>query len=156
LGYFSSTYFVFILVILCVVLVYKPVKKYFQKRNEKFDNDIIESEKNKKEAEINNLNSQKNLANSKNEALNIKENAKIEANKEHDRIIEEANNEADNIIKKANEDAINIKNNAKKEIKNEIVDTAILASKEILSREINEEDNKKIIDDFVDELNEKK
>ena len=45
------------------------------------------------------------------------------------------------------------KEKAMKELKDQIVDVAFEASSKILEREVNSLDNKKIVDNFVEDLN---
>ena len=144
-----------ILVIGMIFLVYKPVKKYLTKRREILDNEVKETEENKNKALNNVLTSEKEIASSKQKAKTIINNAEISASKKHDEIIENAKIEAKDIIKDANIAADKIKEDAKLELKNQIVDTALKASKKVLEREVSEKDNEKIIDDFISKLDKK-
>ena len=144
-----------ILVIGMIFLVYKPVKKYLTKRREILDNEVKETEENKNKALNNVLTSEKEIASSKQKAKTIINNAEISASKKHDEIIENAKIEAKGIIKDANIAADKIKEDAKLELKNQIVDTALNASKKVLEREVSEKDNEKIIDDFISQLDKK-
>ena len=144
-----------ILVIGMIFLVYKPVKKYLTKRREILDNEVKETEENKNKALNNVLTSEKEIASSKQKAKTIINNAEISASKKRDEIIENAKIEAKDIIKDANIAADKIKEDAKLELKNQIVDTALKASKKVLEREVSEKDNEKIIDDFVSQLDKK-
>ena len=145
----------FILVIGMIFLVYKPVKKYLTKRREILDNEVKETEENKNKALNNVLTSEKEIASSKQKAKTIINNAEISASKKRDEIIENAKIEAKDIIKDANIAADKIKEDAKLELKNQIVDTALNASKKVLEREVSEKDNEKIIDDFISQLDKK-
>ena len=71
--------------------------------------------------------------------------------------------EKENILKEANQEANKVKTNAykaieeekskaKQEIKEDIVDVAFTMTSKLLEREVRDEDNKKIVDDFVKEL----
>lgn len=144
-----------ILVIGMIFLVYKPVKKYLTKRREILDNEVKETEENKNKVLNNVLTSEKEIASSKQKAKTIINNAEISASKKRDEIIENAKIEAKDIIKDANIAADKIKEDAKLELKNQIVDTALKASKKVLEREVSEKDNEKIIDDFISQLDKK-
>ena len=144
-----------ILVIGMIFLVYKPVKKYLTKRREILDNEVKETEENKNKALNNVLTSEKEIASSKQKAKTIINNAEISASKKRDEIIENAKIEAKDIIKDANIAADKIKEDAKLKLKNQIVDTALKASKKVLEREVSEKDNEKIIEDFVSQLDKK-
>ena len=52
----------------------------------------------------------------------------------------------------AREDIQNMIKNTKKDISKQVISNSIDLSKEILQREINKEDNDKIVNDFIDKL----
>ena len=74
--------------------------------------------------------------------------------KQKDKIIKQANIEVSEIKDKAHKDIERDKEKAQEEIKRTIVSVALDASKEVLKREINENDNVKLVDDFINQLNE--
>ena len=93
-----------------------------------------------------------NLAKSKKEAFEIVEKAKVDANKEKEQIIEEAKLEAKEEKQKAREEIAQEIEANKEQIRKEIVDVALTASSELLGREVNDKDNKRLLDDFVNDL----
>lgn len=146
-----------IILFVCIIcFAYKPVKKYLNKRKEYFDNETKDSQAKNSEASKNQLESRVLLANSKNEAKDIIEKAKVEANIQKDEILASADEEAKAKIKDAESVIAKKQETARKEINNMVVDAAVDMSSKILEREVKEEDNQKIIDDFVNELKDKK
>lgn len=142
-----------VLLIVVFVFAYKPVKKVLKKRADHIEQEI-------KEAEENNLSAQKSvneakelIANSKVEASEIIQNAEKTGQSKYEAIILEAKNEvkemklaAENDIERAKEDALT-------EIRNEMVSVALSASKEILKREVDSDDNKRLAEEFINRLN---
>lgn len=131
---------------------YKPLKKKISQRQKYINDNVANSEKNKAAAE-------KQLQDSK----KVLDKAQAEAGE----IIKKAQQVADENAAKAQKDlAASIeqqKVQAHKDLEaerqrmirsahDEIVDTAISASKQILNREIDEETNRKLVDDFIDQL----
>lgn len=138
-----------IMIILIFIFAYKPIKKYIEKRQELMDKEVKDTFKNKKESEENLLNSKKEVALAHQKASKIIEDSIKEANEEKDKILVSANLEATKKIEEANVQIERNQKEAEKELKNEISDVAIKMSSKILEREVNDSDNKKIIDDFV-------
>lgn len=141
-----------IMVILITVFAYKPIKKFIKKRQELLDEEVNETKKRNEEAKANLLVSQKEIAFTHEKASKIIENATKEGNERKQEIILQANKEAENKIKEADEIIKKNQAEAKNEIKNELSDIAIDLSSKILEREVNEGDNKKLIDDFVNKM----
>ena len=137
-----------------IFLAYKPLKKKLKQRQDYIENNIKDSEDKKAQAE---------------KKLLEADDAVIEAQKKAGDIIQEAQKTAE--LKAQNEQkalALSIENQkeqAHKDIEaerarmiseahNQIVSTAIDASKQIFGREVNEDDNKKMVDDFINQLSE--
>jgi len=129
-------------------LLYKPVVNFLKKREEKFAlqaNDLevkekaLEEEKNKYD-EL--------MKNSKEEAANILKSSTEAANLRAAEIIENAQKEAQFMIQKTEHDIDEKSKQAMIDLKADIAEMACDLASKILKREINEEDNKAIIDDF--------
>ena len=103
-----------------------------------------------------NLEADKNIAESKNKAKEIVNQAKIDANIQKEEILQSANEEASKRLKDTESIISKQKAEAYKEIKDVVVDVAFDATKKILEREVNKDDNQKIIDDFVTKINDNK
>lgn len=146
-----------IILFVCIIfLAYKPAKKFLSKRKELLDKEVSDTKKNAVEAKMKNLEADKNIVESRNKAKEILNQAKIDANVQKDEILQSANEEASKRLKDTESIISKQKAEAYKEIKEAVVDVAFDATKKILEREVSEKDNQKIIDDFVDKINENK
>lgn len=141
-----------VLLVLIIVFAYKPAKKFLDKRRELLNNEVKETKEKNIEADKNLSVSKESIIASKIKAQEIIEKAEADANIRRDEIIAETEQEtkkmisdAQNVIKKQQEQALN-------EIKDVVVGVALDASSRILEREVSEQDNQKIIDDFVNEV----
>ncbi len=154
---FLAVFLAFIILITVAFFVaYKPIRKFIKNRQDYVEGKIVEAES--REEKSRNLINEGNtyVSESKKEANRIIEKAKLDANKQKDEIIEQARKDAGLEKEKARQE-INLEIEANKQmIHDEIVDVALNASKELLSREVNSKDNKRLLDDFVNELNEEK
>lgn len=146
-----------IILFVCIIFLgYKPAKKFLSKRKELLDKEVDETKKNAAEAKMKNLEADKNIAKSKNKAKEIVNQAKIDANIQKEEILQSANEEASKRLKDTESIISKQKAEAYKEIKDVVVDVAFDATKKILEREVNKDDNQKIIDDFVTKINDNK
>lgn len=145
-----------VLVLIGFFFAYKPVKEYIKKRGDYIEGNIKKAEE--RELKTRNIVSQaeENVKNSQKEALLIIEKAKDDALKEKEQIIAEAKDEAQKQIEKAQIDIASEIEKSKDDIHKEIVDVALSASSKILGRSLNDEDNKRLLDDFVNDLNKDK
>ena len=141
-----------ILVLVVFFVAYKPVRKMLTKRADYVENTIRDSEKAKAEALKNVTASEETLIASKKEAAEIVANAKVVAENNKQEVIEQTQLEVNKMKAQAEEDIARSKEEAKEQVKKEMVSVALTASEEVLKREINEEDNARVVEDFIKDL----
>ncbi len=142
---------------LCVFfLAYKPIKKFVQKRKEYIADNLKDSEESKAKYEGLLKDSDSVVIDAKKRADQIVKEAQADANAEALRIRENANDEASRRLKAADEEIKQARKKAQKDIRDEIVNVAMDASKAVLGREVNEEDDHRLVKDFIDDLKEGK
>lgn len=141
-----------VLIILFFVLAYKPVRNIIKKRQDHIEGQINQAEKTNLESQQKLNEANLTLSTSKKDALKIIDDAKEDALKQKDLIIKQTNEEINNLKTKAQEDIKREKERARDEINKTIIDVALSASKEVLKREINEDDNQKLIDEFINNI----
>ncbi len=143
--------FVFV-AILFIFLAYKPLKKKMQKRADYIENNIKESEKKNLEASQNIEKSNEIIAQSQKKAGELIKAAQKTAEIKSSEFEKELSITLEKQKRQAHKDIMAEKEKMIKEAHEEIIDSAILASKEILKRSVTKEDNDKFVDDFVNEL----
>ena len=142
-----------ILLVVVFVFAYKPVKKILKKRADFVENEI-------KEARENNLTAQRSVdeakeivASSKVQASAIIQKAEQQGQEQYDALIAQAKDEVIMMKKDAEKDIERAKEEALQDIRNEMVKVALGASEEILKREVDNDDNKRLAEDFINRLN---
>lgn len=154
---FLTQLLAFIVMALIVIkFAYKPVSKYIQTRKDFVSKNLDDSIKAKNEAEDNLKKSQDKIDSSIKEASNILSNAKKQA--------EINKSDAENKLKKelalkrqqALKELDYEKEKAIKDAKDEIIDIAISASSSLLKKDLNKQDSKKVVDDYISSLDEVK
>lgn len=141
-----------VLIIVVFILAYKPVKKIIKTRQDYIENNIKDSEESKAKWKENELKSQETVLASNRTAQEILNDAKIEAQKEKEKILEEASLEVEKMKNTARDDIEKMELEAQEEIRKEIVSVALDASKEVLSREVNSKDNARLVEQFIEEV----
>lgn len=138
-----------VLVVGIIYFAYKPVKKIIKTRQDYIEDNIKQSELAKSRANDNIIKSEETLTKSHKQANEIIEQAKLDAEKERNQILEEASRTVTKMKQDAQADIEQSKEDAKEEIRKEMVTLALDASSEILSRNVNTKDNEKLADDFI-------
>ena len=147
--------FLSFLILLLVVffLAYKPVKKILKKRADYVENEIKQAKENNDQAQASAEEAKQLVASSKEKASEIIKNAENQGQERFDAIILEAKQEVAEMKKAAEEDIARAKEDAIQDIRSEMVNVALSASKEILKREVDSKDNTKLAEDFINRIN---
>lgn len=143
------------LIILFFVLkhfVYKPVAKFLSKREESISHDIDTAANERQKAEQARAKYEELLENSKNEAAEIVAKGKERADKVYNEAVEQGRAEAKQIVSRAFTEIEREKKAAYESMRDDIADMAIGVAERILKREISEEDNRRIIDEFFEKV----
>lgn len=152
-----AIFLAFVVLLLAVFyFAYKPVKKLLKQRDEYVSGKIKNAEQREKESEKLLTKANEEIKASRVEAMAIVEKAKEDANKERQAILDKAKEEKAEEIKRTKEEIAQEIEASKDEIHREIVSVALDASSKVLKREVNKEDNEKLIDSFIDDLKESK
>lgn len=141
-----------VLITIVIIFAYKPVKKIINKRQNYIESNIKDSEISKAKWKENEIKSEETVLLSKKEAANIISEAKKQATIEREAIISDTNLEVAKMKDDAKKDIARMEKEAEEEIRKEIISVALDASKEILTREVSEKDNARLVDEFIKEV----
>ncbi len=141
-----------IMVLIVIKFAYKPIHNFIEKRKEYVQENLTSAAKENAEAKENNMLAQKNVNDSKKKAVEIVEEAQKEAEQQRSLALEETKKELSMKRAQAQLDLEKEKEKAMKEVHDDMVSIALSASESLLNREVSSSDNKKMLDDFVDNL----
>ena len=152
----------FILITGSFLLLIFLVKKYawgnissiLDERAEKISSDIDGAEEARKKAEELASKREAELAGSRTEAKTIIENAKETAEKSKADILAEAKLEAGRLKEKANQEIAQNKAEALQSVKGDVADLTISLAGKIISQNLDGQDHKELIDQYIDQLGE--
>ena len=152
----------FILIAGSFLLLIFLVKKYawgnitsvLDERAEKISSDIDGAEEARKKAEELASKREAELAGSRTEAKMIIENAKGTAEKSRADMLAEAKLEAGRLKEKANQEIAQNKAEALQSVKGDVADLTISLAEKILSKNLDSQSHKELIDQYIDQLGE--
>ncbi|SHH50721.1 F0F1 ATP synthase subunit B [Clostridium grantii] len=131
---------------------HEKVNKILLERSNKIDKDINEAKKNKVKSDEILAENKKLLVKSKKESKLIVEEYKTKAQKVYEDIVMDAKVESKKIIERANLEIEREKVKLEEEIKNKSIDLAITLSTKVLEKSIDEEEHRRLIDDFISKV----
>ncbi|MBE7046210.1 MAG: F0F1 ATP synthase subunit B [Ruminococcaceae bacterium] len=143
-----------LLFLLVKKFLFGPVERMLQKRQDDIDNRYKDADEAKKRASEDESKWSDKLKNADAEAEEIIKNASDSAKINSDKIILDAREKADNIVKQAEEKARLEMIGARESIKKEIVDVSSELASKLIMRELNKDDHKELINDFIDKVGE--
>jgi F-type H+-transporting ATPase subunit b len=144
------------LVILAILykFFYNPVIKFLDNRSEEIANNISEAEHNRSESEALLKEYQEKIAGARNEAQEIIARATKAGEEERAAILAQTRDEAAALLEKARQEIQRERDEALFALRQEVSSLAVMAAERILSRNINTEDNQRIVEDFLNEVGE--
>ncbi len=129
--------------------LFKPVNNMIDKRQNEIVDKINKTDEDMKKAEALKSENEKILSGAKDEGKTIVEEYKVKAEQLSNVMVKDAKDEADTIIKRAKTEAERQTEKAADEMKNQIVDLAVLMSSKALGETIDEDQHRRLIKDFI-------
>ena len=143
-----------ILFLLLKKYLYAPVTKKLEARRTEIDTQYDDAETARRSAEAKDAELTERLSNAKAEAEGIVKEAADMAQTGGVKIVEDAKAQADGIIRQAELEAELELKRAEAAIKTQIIDVSTALAEKMLEREVNADDHKVLIDNFIDQIGE--
>ena len=145
--------------LLIIFLIFKkvlfaPIKKVLAERQADIDNQYEAAAKAENDALENKKLYEEKISTAKAQAQGIIDDASVIAASRGETLIKEAQEKAASIIRTAETEAELSLKKAQADIKDEIISVSAALSEKILSREINANDHKSLVDSFINEIGE--
>ena len=129
--------------------LFKPVQKVLAQRQQMADAQIADAEKARTEAEAMRTDYEQRLAEAKEEAAQLVQNATRTAQLRSEEIVRQAQTDAANIKTKADADIAQQRKKAINEVKDEIGGIAMDIASKVVEREIDPKVHQDLIDEFI-------
>ena len=141
-----------VMVVLVIVFGYKPIKKKLDARREYVQKNLEDSDEHLKKAKKAQEEADNNITDSRVKANAIVEAARRQAMEETKQMMDKAQERIDLRKKQGEAELEERKKNLERDTHDQIVKTALDASKEILGRELTQEDNDEMIAKFLEDI----
>lgn len=141
---------IIVLYVILKKLLFKPVTKYMDDRSKKIQDALNAAEEAKKTVNEMKAEYDAKLKLAKEEGNQIIEDYKKRADKEYEKAVVTAKKEADLIIQKAKQELEVEKEQLVSELKKEMADLVLNASQKVLKENLDNESNRRLISDFID------
>ena len=138
-----------VLFVVLKLLVYKPVRKYLQEREQRFsqqreDMDAREVEIATQEAKYSNI-----LGGAKDEASTIVRESRLDANRRAENILDDTKKHAKDLLESARKEIAEERDVARLGMREEVAVLSVEIASKVLEREVSLDDNKAIVDKFL-------
>ncbi len=133
---------------------YGPVIKFLDDRSEEIANNIATAERNRAESEALLKEYREKIASAREEAQDIVARATKAAEEQRSAILSQARDEAAALLERARQEIQRERDEAIFALRREVSELAIMAAEKILGRNLNQEDNRRMVDDFLKEVGE--
>ncbi len=141
-----------ILFLIVKLILYNPVKKMLENRQNTIDGEYDAAREAKEQALSDQKLYEEKLSSAHREADGVIQSAVSIAHTRENEIIDDAKRRADGILRKAEEDAALEIKKAEESIKQEIVEVSTKLAEKLLEREISADDHKNFIDSFIENM----
>lgn len=145
-----------LLFIVLKIFLFKPVNKIMDERTRSIQNDIDSAKKSREEAEALKQKYADDLSNAKEEARRIIMKAQDDAAAEKAVLMERSKEDADKLVADANKAIENERRRVLQQAQSQIADLAIEAASKIIGENVDDEKNRRIVDEFLSEEGESK
>lgn len=146
---------ILILYLILKKLLFKPVKKMIDDRQQEVDDMYKNAEAAEENAKAMEAEYTEKLEKASEESEEIVKNAIRKAQLKEEEILKEANAEAQAKLARAEEQIALEKKQALNDVKDEVADIAISIASKVIERDVSKEEHSGLIDDFIDSLEDK-
>ncbi len=140
---------IIILFILLKIFLFKPINKIMNERTRSIQDDIDSAEKSRREAEELKKQYADDLSGAKEEAQKIIMKAHDDAEAEKAAILKKSQEEASQIISDAGRTIENERRRVLQQAQSQIADLAIEAASKIIGENVDDEKNRRLVDEFL-------
>lgn len=138
-----------LLFILLKIFLFKPVGKIMDERTRTIQDDLDAAKKSKEEAEALKKEYEDSISEAKEKAQEIIMKAHEDAESEKTAILKKSQEEADQMISDANKTIENERKRVLAQAQTQIADLAIEAASKIIGENLDDEKNRRLVDDFL-------
>lgn len=153
LGTFIATLINFVILLLILKhLLWDKLQSILKEREDMIEGTIAKADEDAEKARRLRIENETILKSAKEEGKKIAEEKKKKADAVYNEIVGDAHKEAESIMERARREIDREKQKAEYEVKTQAVDLAVLLSTKALEKSIDEENHRRLINDFIDKV----
>jgi F-type H+-transporting ATPase subunit b len=141
-----------ILLALLAIFAFKPIAQALDRRSEAIKKSIDEAEKQRAEAKKLLEDYQKQIADARNEAGKVIEEARQLGERVRKEVVEKANTEASAVAQRAQEEIVRQKEKGIQELKDTVAALSVQIASKVIEKEVNEATHRQLIDNLIKDL----
>ena len=141
-----------VLLVLLAKFAFKPIAQALDRRSETIKKSIDDAEKQRAESKKLMEDYQKQLAEARNEAGKIIEEARQLGERVRKEVVEKANTEASAVVQRAQEEINRQKDKGIQEMKDTVADLSVQIASRVIEKEVNEATHRQLIDNLIKDL----
>ena len=145
-----------VLMWLVKIVAWKPITKMMQDRSDKIVNDIDSAKESRTKAAELAQKRQAELDKTRDDANTIINTAKQNGQRQQEKIVEDARNEASNLKSSAEKDIEQERQEALANSRKDVASLSVEIASKIISKELNEDDQKGLVDSYIEGLGKQK
>lgn len=145
-----------VLMWLVKIVAWKPITKMMQDRSDKIVNDIDSAKESRTKAAELAQKRQAELDKTRDDANTIINTAKQNGQRQQEQIVEDARNEASNLKSSAEKDIEQERQEALANFRKYVASLSVEIASKIISKELNEDDQKGLVDSYIEGLGKQK
>ncbi|AEB73121.1 F0F1 ATP synthase subunit B [Lentilactobacillus buchneri] len=145
-----------VLMWLVKIVAWKPITKMMQDRSDKIVNDIDSAKESRTKAAELAQKRQAELDKTRDDANTIINTAKQNGQRQQEQIVEDARNEASNLKSSAEKDIEQERQEALANSRKDVASLSVEIASKIISKELNEDDQKGLVDSYIEGLGKQK
>jgi F-type H+-transporting ATPase subunit b len=131
---------------------FKPIAEALDRRGETIKKSIEEAEKQRTEAKELMEDYQKQIAEARNEAGKLIDEARVLGEKVRKEVVDKANTEASAVVQRAQEEIERQKEKGVQELKDTVANLSVQIASRVLEKEVNEATHRQLIDNLIRDL----
>ncbi|MGA2139744.1 MAG: F0F1 ATP synthase subunit B [Verrucomicrobiia bacterium] len=141
-----------VLLVLLAKFAFKPIAQALDRRSETIKKSIDDAEKQRAESKKLMEDYQKQLAEARNEAGKVIEEARQLGERVRKEVVEKANTEASAAVQRAQEEINRQKDKGIQEMKDTVADLSVQIASRVIEKEVNEATHRQLIDNLIKDL----
>ncbi|MDO4711384.1 MAG: F0F1 ATP synthase subunit B [Peptostreptococcaceae bacterium] len=132
--------------------LFRPVREFMDKRAKEIEDSILEAEHKREQADRILKEYSTKIEEAQNEGRQIIEKARADAQIRADEMVELAKEESAKLKERAVKDIGSEREKALRSLKSEVADMAIMATRKLIDRSLDERSSRELIDEVIDEI----